>query len=300
MTRNTALQVVAIALLILVAVNAYLAISYLKRMQSTDALINESSTVQANTLGLLQDLTDMETGQRGYLLTENTAYLEPYQQAKGRIAARFASLRSSLAERGEDERSQESQLESLAGSEQGELERAIELRQKGYRRLSFNAVDTNKGKEYMDQIRSLVASLSSMEAKHSTEVEKDRDANLSSALSETIVVNLILLALATALFGLSRDQAQMLEKESAQSRETLALRDTQLEKVASALGGQARSNLSAIDANVALLSETYGGFLPKHAQECAQQIKDAAAQMEQMREDLLSVCGVDATKNAKV
>ena len=288
MTRNTALHIVAVALLLLLALNAYLAISFLIRIQRTDALMVENSALQGNICRVQQDLTDMQTAQRGYLLTEDPQYLEPYQQAKAKIATDFGNLRGSLANRGEQERSQESQIESLAASEQGELERVITLREHGYRRLAFNAVDTNKDKEYMDQIRGLISSISAAETSSSTEFDKSRSASLSSALSITIVLSLVLLALATCLFGLSRDQGQELKQEATRSQHLLALRDSQLKEVAAALGSPAHSNVSAIDTNAVILLDTYGGFLPKHAQESAQQIRDAAAQLEKLRSDLLA------------
>ena len=77
------------------------------------ALTLESSAIQAEMSGLLKDVTDMETGQRGYLLTGDDAYLQPYTEAKGRIEMDFASLRTGLSNRTQREQSLASQLESL-------------------------------------------------------------------------------------------------------------------------------------------------------------------------------------------
>ena len=142
--RKAALQVGATALVALMAWNAYLAISHLKQMQQIAALTLESSTIQADTSGVLKDLTDMETGQRGYLLTGEPSYLQPYTDAKGRIGTDFGGLRAGLANRGEHERSLESQLETLADSKQDEMERSIKFRQQGYRRRAFRLVDSNE------------------------------------------------------------------------------------------------------------------------------------------------------------
>src|SRR5713226_2733201 len=114
MIRKAALQVVAPALLAFMAWNAYLAINHLKQMQKIAALTLESSMIQTNISGVLRDLTDMETGQRGYLLTADPSYLQPVTGAKGRIGTDFASLRVGLANRAEHERSLESQLGSLS------------------------------------------------------------------------------------------------------------------------------------------------------------------------------------------
>jgi CHASE3 domain sensor protein len=69
MIRKIALQVGAAALLAFIAWNAYLAVNHLKQMQGTAARTLESSMIQASISNVLQDLADMETSQRGYLLT---------------------------------------------------------------------------------------------------------------------------------------------------------------------------------------------------------------------------------------
>src|ERR1022692_3324920 len=114
MIRKAAVHIGVPALLVFMACNAYLAVHYLKQTQKTAALTLESSTLQADISNVLKDLTSMETGQRGYLLTENPAYLQPYTEAKGRIGTDLARLRTGLASRTQREQSLESRLEALA------------------------------------------------------------------------------------------------------------------------------------------------------------------------------------------
>jgi CHASE3 domain sensor protein len=267
--------------------NAYLAVSHLKRMEKIAALTQESSVIQADISSVLKDLTDMETGQRGYLLTEDSSYLQPYTDAKGGIGTDFARLRLGLADRSERERSVESELESLANSKQAEMERSISLRQQGYRHRAFMLVDSNEGMEYMNRARGLLSSLSVAETSGFAKLDKERNSSLREALAETAVANLCLLTLTACLFGLVRYHGQMLEQDAAQSRRELAARDLQLEKLTSALSNQARSKTSAIEANARLLLENYGGFLPRQGHEYAEQIKEASAQMERLRQDLV-------------
>jgi CHASE3 domain sensor protein len=255
-------------------------------MQETAALALETSAIQAELSGVLRDLTDMETGQRGYLLTGDPAYLQPYTDAKGRIETGFVSLRAGLAN-GQREQSLESQLELLARSKQAEMERTITLRQQGYRHRSFKLVDTNEGKDYMDEVRRIVSSLSSAESSNFARFDRERVAALKSVLSTTIISNSVLFVLAAGLFGLVRQHLRLFGEEASQSRIELAVRDSQLEKLTSALSGQARSNITAINMNSRLLLENYGGFLPRQGHEYAEQMKEAAAQMEQLRQDLV-------------
>jgi CHASE3 domain sensor protein len=298
MIRKAVLQVLVLTLLAFMAWNAYLAVNHLRQMQRITALTLESSKIQADISGILRDLTDMETGQRGYLLTEDPSYLQPYTDAKGRIETDFAGLRAGLANRAGRERSLESQLESLATSKQAEMDRSISLRQRGYRHRAFMLVDSNEGMEYMNRARGLLSSLSVAEASNFASIDRERNASLSKASAKTIIVNACLLVFTACLFGLIQYYRQVLEQEGAHSRQELANRDLRLEKLTFALCNQARFKTSAIEANARLLLDNYGGFLPRQGHEYAEQIKEASAQMEQLRQDLVGSPGFNRDEKA--
>jgi CHASE3 domain sensor protein len=287
MIRKAGLQIGVPALLALIAWNAYLAVTYLKRVEKSAALTLESSALQAELSGLLKDVTDMESGQRGYLLTGDAAYLQPYTDAKSRIEMDFTNLRTGLSNRTQREQLQESQLESLAKSKQAEMERSISLRQQGYRLRSFKLIDTDEGKGYMDEIRRIASSLSSSESSNFARLKGERTAALKRAFSATIISNFVLLVLAVCAFGLIRHHGRLLREEAARSKNELVVRNLQLEKLTAALSGQARSNMVALNMNSRLLLENYGGFLPRQGHAYAEQMKEAAAEMERLRQDLV-------------
>ena len=299
--RKAALQIAAVVLLVLMAFNTYLAIDVLRRIQATAVLSLESSSVQVGIARVRQDFTDMETGQRGYLLTDDPAYLLSYVDAKNGIATDLANLRSALANRPQSEQELETQLESLTASKQAEIERTTTLRQQGYRHRAFQLVQTNQGKQYSDQARSLLSSFSSLENNRFATLEKQRDANSSQAMSQTIAANLCLLVLTAGLFLLIRFHESAVARQAAQSRQALAERDSQLEKLikqVSAAGDQTRAQIAVIEENARLLLEKYDGFLPPLGYACAQQIKEATAHLEQLRKDLLGHPGSDLHEKA--
>jgi CHASE3 domain sensor protein len=298
MIRKTALHIGIPALLVFIAWNAYVAVNHLKQVQKIAAITTESSAFQSKLAAALKDVTDMETGQRGYLLTGDPAYLQPYADAKGRIGADFVRLRTGLANRMRSEQTLESQFESLASSKQAEMERSISLRQQGYRRRAFRLVDTNEGKDYMDEIRSIASSLSSAEGSNLARFERERIAALKRVWSVTIIANSLLLVLAVCLCGLIRHYGRVLGKEASLSKSALAVRDSRLEKLTSALSGQARSNIIAINTNSQLLLENYGSFLPRQGHEYAEHMKEAAEQMEQLRQDLVGSQRSESDKTA--
>jgi CHASE3 domain sensor protein len=286
MIRKLALQIGIPTLLALMAWNAYLAVSHLNRMQKITALTMESSAIQAELAAVLKDLTDMESGQRGFLLTGDDTYLQPYSEAKGRVETNFVALRAALTNR-RDEQSLVSQLASLASAKQAEMERTISLRQRGYRLRSFRVVDTNEGKDYMDRIRSIVSSLASSESGIFARLDNEKSATLKKFLGISIASSSATLLIAACLFGLMRRHGRLLEEEAAKSRDELTVRDFQLQRLTSALSGQARSDITAINTISGLLLDNYGAFLPRQGHEYAEQMKEAAAQIERLRQDLI-------------
>jgi len=291
MMRKAALQVGFAGLFALIVWNGYVVVRHVKQMQRIAALTGQSSVIHAELSVVLKDLTDMEAGQRAFLITNNPPYLQPYAEAKDRMAADFANLRRGLANRSEQERSLEIQVESLVTSKQSEMEHSIALRKQGYRHRAFKLVDSNEVMEYIDKAREHLSSLFAAENEILAGIENEKNAGLSKVLKETIVVNLALLALVGSLFVLVRYHGRVLEQEAVERARRLASLDSQLAKFMSALSNEARSKTSAIEANAHLLLQEYGGFLPRHAHECAEQIEEASLQLEQLRLDLIGNSG---------
>lgn len=287
MMKKSVLPMLAVALLLFAVSNAYLALKNFVHMQKIVAQAMESSGIEASISSVRSDLTEMETGQRGYLLTGNAAYLQPYTEAKARIASDFSKLRAGLALRGERERSSESEIESLAQSKEAELERTISLRQRGYRHRAFKVVDSDEGMGYMEKARSLLTALSTNEKSISEKVEKNREAAAGQSLRETISCNSGLLLMTGLLVWFVRRQSRKAEQEVARVKEELGQRDLQLAKLTSILSNQARSKTSAMEENARLLLQEYGGFLPRQGHECAEQIMEASVEMERLRRDLV-------------
>jgi CHASE3 domain sensor protein len=288
MIRKTVLQLGTMALFTLMAWNAYLALSRFNERGRIADLTVESSRTQAAVSTVFEDLTDMETGQRGYLLTATSDYLLPYNHAKDRIAGDFVGLRAALAKSPQSQQATELQLEALANSKMAEMEHTISLRQRGYRRRAFKLVDSNEGLEYMDKMRGLLSSLSSTEKDRFAGLQAEKNVRLEKAFREILVTNLSLLALALCLFAGLRYHGQRLEHDAVQSRQELIVRDVQLRKLTSALSTQARAKTSTIEQNAYMLLEHYGDFLPRRGQEYAEQIKEASTQMERLRQDLIA------------
>lgn len=77
---------------LLIALTALLAYRDAQFYTQSDAQAAQSHAIRTQLQQLLSTLQDAETGQRGYLLTGNNNYLEPYQAAKLRLERQLAQL----------------------------------------------------------------------------------------------------------------------------------------------------------------------------------------------------------------
>src|SRR5205085_518442 len=99
-------------------------------------------------------ITDAETGQRGFLLTGDPAYLEPYRVAVPKMERALAHFRELLALGGSNEMlTRSGRLTNLIGQKLNELETTLTLNEKSGRDAAFQLLQTGIGQRTMDQIR---------------------------------------------------------------------------------------------------------------------------------------------------
>jgi len=108
--------------------------------------------------GQLQNrLDDAETGQRGFLLTGDESYLEPYTRAITLIPKSFEQLRPRFQET--PDQPLLDRLNAVVDDKLAELHRTIDLYDQGQREQAIAEIKTDKGKILMDQARELIANL---------------------------------------------------------------------------------------------------------------------------------------------
>jgi PAS domain S-box-containing protein len=112
-----------------------------------------SSFVRQLEMGrLLSSIEDAETGQRGYLLTGDVAFLAPYFAATDWLPMQLNRVRDLVAER-PSQAELLRHLDPLIRAKVAELAETIALRTDGRRTQAFRIVKARRGKVLMDQIR---------------------------------------------------------------------------------------------------------------------------------------------------
>jgi PAS domain S-box-containing protein len=150
-----------VSLLILAAAGWQSARS-LRAVAASDQWVTHSQNVILELDGLISALKDEETGQRGYLLTGEDEYLEPYQTGLGLVQSNLASLKQ-LALNNAAQQQRLAGIEVLILEKEAELKQTIALRRSQSLPAALEVVRSDKGKALMDQIRKAVADAQSDE-----------------------------------------------------------------------------------------------------------------------------------------
>jgi PAS domain S-box-containing protein len=183
----------------------------------------------------LSSATDAETAERGYVITGDTGYLEPYQRAIQSLGALRRRLQQLTADNPDQERRLQS-LGALIEERLAELGSVVELRQTQGFEAAQKKILTGKGKTFHDQIRRLIDELE--RAEESLLQLRDGQTRQSTGLTKTVITGGGALGfgfVAFALVAIRRDFAgrtraeQALRVANEQLEERVKQRTAQLE-----------------------------------------------------------------------
>ena len=142
------LPMALLAAMVLVGINE---VGHMRWQDAVEQLA-QGLTTRSDVNKLLQSMLDAETGQRGYLLTGNETYLEPYDKAVATVQTNLDSLRMQFMASPED--MQEFALLSRQISRKlAEMELSLRLRRQGNEDAWKFILNTDVGKEHMEAIR---------------------------------------------------------------------------------------------------------------------------------------------------
>jgi CHASE3 domain sensor protein len=106
---------------------------------------------------ILISLTDAETGQRGYLLTGEERYLAPYESASRALPTLLEELQS-LPVPSSSVSLELRAIRSTAMLKLSELATTVRLYAEGHRAASLTQMRSGSGEDYMEELRSHIAS----------------------------------------------------------------------------------------------------------------------------------------------
>ena len=101
-----------IAIVLVLVVGVVVALANVGTVYRASSAVAQTNDVKMQLRALLASLIDAETGERGYIITGNESYLEPYTRGVAATAPEIARVRELTA----DNREQQSDLESCCQS----------------------------------------------------------------------------------------------------------------------------------------------------------------------------------------
>ena len=220
----------------LLAAMVLVGINEVGHMRSQDAVeqLAQGLTTRSDVNKLLQSMLDAETGQRGYLLTGNETYLEPYDKAVATVQKNLDSLRMQFMASPED--MQEFALLSRQISRKlAEMELSLRLRRQGNEDAWKFILNTDVGKEHMEAIR-----------QHAQELIARSDKRLQQGreqIEQSLMLSRIGIATVTAI-GLLAFYMYLRQTQAVQ---TVNLREQEmLERERDRLGGLVRDRTATL------------------------------------------------------
>lgn len=216
------------------------------------------------TQATLQDVTNAETGQRGYMLTNDERYLGPFHAAVLAITADTTTLRN-LAGADVQQHEQLDTLSERVGLKLGQLAETIRLSRTGLRDSALAEVKSNLRKNSMDDIRATLHTITNRQAtllaERTNGLERRFRIVEATVIGGTIAAVLIALLLNTLLTRFADGQATAARRLDAQNAELadanrllgeqsieLELQNQQLQEQATELEAQAEELGASVEA----------------------------------------------------
>jgi signal transduction histidine kinase len=259
----------------------------LRNVYSASEAVARTYLVKVALSELLLAAVDAETGERGFIITGEAEYLDPYDRAREVVVADISRVGALVADNPE-QRADLDRLSAVTEVKLHELAEAVRQR----REMGFAAaqaiVTTNVGMRTMDRMREIVARMETREDTLLAVRTADAAQNYRTAASTRIVTTaaailaVVALFLGTLRYGAHRLRAERAARtQEAQLRETLQLKDEFVALVSHEL----RTPANTIAGWTRMLQQ--GAVSPDRAANAIAAITRNAESLRQLLDDLL-------------
>jgi len=151
--RSVPLFLLAGAILLLALVLASLHFANLTSRNAQEAL--DAARLNGRAIRLFSLIQDAETSQRGYLLTGKAQFLKPFRRAEHLVPLHFSSLLPDFQSIAISTVTVD-RLDVLIKEKLQELHTTVELKQSGKAATALELVETDRGKQVMEEIRQIM------------------------------------------------------------------------------------------------------------------------------------------------
>ncbi|CAN5144414.1 hypothetical protein BH10PSE12_BH10PSE12_16680 [soil metagenome] len=126
---------------------------------ANNATINHTFRRQIAIYDLFSEVKDAETGQRGFIITGDSAFLEPYRIARSALDVKFARAEQMFAQEPKRDRDRLTHVRQLIDQKFGEMQAVLDLQERAGRSAAAREISSGRGKRLMDSIRDIMANV---------------------------------------------------------------------------------------------------------------------------------------------
>ncbi|MBA4312543.1 MAG: hypothetical protein C0417_07925, partial [Chlorobiaceae bacterium] len=184
--------------------------------------VSHTHEVLQNLEEVLSDIKDVETGVRGFVITGNEQYLEPYYAQYDSIGIEINELRSLTSDNPNHQRCVDL-LEPIVKDKIAFMSDAITIRKtKGFEATVIEQYQTKRGNQLMDEIRAKIGEMKTEESRLLQERIKKSEASSHNAIVTLIggnIVSFVLLAVVFLLLIRENRVRKLAELASKQAEE---------------------------------------------------------------------------------
>jgi signal transduction histidine kinase len=290
------------ASVILVSINA-LAFWNLRQHKNTSDELVHTGEVLEKLETVSSNLKDAETGQRGYIVTGQERYLKPYITALAKVKPEIQELKRLTADSPNQQRRLNT-LEPLTQEKFAELDQTINLRRdKGFE-AAQQVVLTDRGKQVMDKIRTLIQEMEKEERQQQEQSLKQAQTNTQKdTLISTTGILLSFILLYFIYYSLKREltarrQAEWaLQKLNAEIYEALESEKKLNElksRIITVISHEYRTPLTTILSSAELLERYSHKWAEQRKITHLKRIQSAANHLTDLVGDILDISQVEA------
>jgi methyl-accepting chemotaxis protein len=190
LSRNALLG--ALPVVVALLLSGFISFSYNLLLKNYRDAVDHTFQVMSGIDNVLLRLQDAETGQRGFIITGDEAYLAPFKSAERELSEVLAGL-GRLVSDNADQQIEIANLQQLADGKLSELQETIVTRRNEGLEPARLKVISSTGKETMDRIRSVAGAMRTTE-------QRLLEARLSSARwAEQLMVLVAVICVALSL-----------------------------------------------------------------------------------------------------
>ncbi|HEY7234923.1 MAG TPA: CHASE3 domain-containing protein [Gemmatimonadaceae bacterium] len=181
--QKIAIALASAVLTLLVGVTAFVVVL---RLRSAVAAVDHTNLVMRQLDGVLAGMVDAETGQRGYIITGDSTYLEPYHSGRIEADSHLIALRGLIPGTDTQQVQRVDSLQTLAETKIRDLEQTVAVRGRSEAEAAAR-VRTGHGKAVMDSAREVAARISAVERERLAERDATRLRTRNLALAVIVI-----------------------------------------------------------------------------------------------------------------